>query len=206
MLRAAGRLAGLLDLAAPSTSGRGLLEGAAAGLEVRGGALVQQAADGLRGYAAQPAAAEQAAAGGGSAAAEAALQQSIRSSRTTRRAGLVAVKVGMTQEWDAWGVRVPLTVLWVDDCQVRRRRQEPGTRGLPRHSVATCSRSSALRHHACCAPCLTAAALPASAPRPAHSTAGCASQDRCQGGLHRPAARRRLQAAKAAAGHTAGAF
>ena len=25
----------------------------------------------------------------------------------------------MTHEWDAWGVRVPLTVLWIDDCQVQ---------------------------------------------------------------------------------------
>lgn len=24
----------------------------------------------------------------------------------------------MTQEWDQWGVRQPLTVLWIDDCQV----------------------------------------------------------------------------------------
>jgi ribosomal protein L3 len=31
---------------------------------------------------------------------------------------VLAVKAGMTQEWDEWGARVPLTVLWIDDCQV----------------------------------------------------------------------------------------
>ena len=119
MLRAGGslaRLAGLLDAAAASTSGRGLLEGAAAAAAVRSSSIWQQAAAGQRSYA-QLALAE-AGGGGGAAAAAAALQQSILSG-STRRTGLVAVKVGMTQEWDAWGVRVPLTVLWVDDCQVR---------------------------------------------------------------------------------------
>ena len=24
----------------------------------------------------------------------------------------------MTHEWDQWGAQVPLTVLWLDDCQV----------------------------------------------------------------------------------------
>jgi hypothetical protein len=38
----------------------------------------------------------------------------------SRRAGLLAVKAGMTQEWDEWGARVPLTVLWIDDCEVGR--------------------------------------------------------------------------------------
>ena len=37
----------------------------------------------------------------------------------SRRSGIIAVKAGMTQEWDEYGVRVPLTILWIDDCQVR---------------------------------------------------------------------------------------
>ena len=40
----------------------------------------------------------------------------------SRRAGVVAVKAGMTQEWDSWGQRVPLTVLWIDECEVWRPR------------------------------------------------------------------------------------
>ena len=35
-----------------------------------------------------------------------------------RRCGVLAVKAGMTHEWDQWGAQVPLTVLWLDDCQV----------------------------------------------------------------------------------------
>lgn len=116
MQRAAGSLS-LLVQAAPLASASVLLQGAAGGLAARW----QQACTlPQRGYA-QPAAAPAAAAaasGGSAAAAAAVLQQSIRSP-STQRTGLLAVKVGMTQEWDAWGVRVPLTVLWVDDCQVR---------------------------------------------------------------------------------------
>lgn len=35
----------------------------------------------------------------------------------SRRVGCIAVKAGMTQDWDEHGVRIPLTVLFVDDCQ-----------------------------------------------------------------------------------------
>jgi large subunit ribosomal protein L3 len=38
--------------------------------------------------------------------------------RKVFRTGALAIKVGMTQEWDHWGVRIPLTVLWMDECQV----------------------------------------------------------------------------------------
>uniref|UniRef100_A0A061QP64 Large ribosomal subunit protein uL3m n=1 Tax=Tetraselmis sp. GSL018 TaxID=582737 RepID=A0A061QP64_9CHLO len=38
--------------------------------------------------------------------------------RHSRRSGVIAVKAGMTQTWDEWGVRIPLTVLWIDNCQV----------------------------------------------------------------------------------------
>jgi hypothetical protein len=36
----------------------------------------------------------------------------------SRRAGVIAVKAGMMQDWDEFGARVPLTVLWIDECTV----------------------------------------------------------------------------------------
>lgn len=44
----------------------------------------------------------------------------------TRRSGVIAVKVGMTQEWDHWGMQIPLTVLWIDDCQVVQVKELAG--------------------------------------------------------------------------------
>lgn len=34
------------------------------------------------------------------------------------RTGVLAVKVGMTQDWDSHGAVLPLTMLWIDDCVV----------------------------------------------------------------------------------------
>ena len=42
-----------------------------------------------------------------------------RYTSSSRRTGVIAVKVGMPQAWDKWHVRIPLTVLWIDKCQVR---------------------------------------------------------------------------------------
>ncbi|GMH42446.1 hypothetical protein BSKO_10365 [Bryopsis sp. KO-2023] len=36
----------------------------------------------------------------------------------SRRTGAIAIKVGMTQDWDSYGAMLPLTVLWLDCCEV----------------------------------------------------------------------------------------
>lgn len=53
------------------------------------------------------------------------------------RTGLLAVKVGMTHDWDSTGARVPLTVLWVDDCRVVQAKERVGESAFASSSPST---------------------------------------------------------------------
>ena len=46
-----------------------------------------------------------------------------------RRTGAIAIKAGMTCDWDARGTRTPLTVLWLDDVTVVKTKREDGPDG-----------------------------------------------------------------------------
>eukprot|EP00201_Polytomella_parva_P011914 CAMPEP_0175057222 /NCGR_PEP_ID=MMETSP0052_2-20121109/11137_1 /TAXON_ID=51329 ORGANISM="Polytomella parva, Strain SAG 63-3" /NCGR_SAMPLE_ID=MMETSP0052_2 /ASSEMBLY_ACC=CAM_ASM_000194 /LENGTH=304 /DNA_ID=CAMNT_0016322397 /DNA_START=238 /DNA_END=1152 /DNA_ORIENTATION=+ len=37
---------------------------------------------------------------------------------SSTRVGCIAFKAGMTHDWDEHGVRIPLSVLWIDECEV----------------------------------------------------------------------------------------
>lgn len=49
----------------------------------------------------------------------------------SRRAGVIAIKAGMMQDWDEYGARVPLTVLWIDECTVSASYPPIGSCGGP---------------------------------------------------------------------------
>jgi len=53
----------------------------------------------------------------------------LRRSTVPKRAGAVAIKAGMTCEWDSRGMRVPLTVLWLDDVVVVKTLSSDGADG-----------------------------------------------------------------------------
>ena len=58
----------------------------------------------------------------------------------SKRTGVLGIKCGMTAEWTAWGERLPITVLWLDDCQARgvhARRPQRIRRPNPR-AAACC--------------------------------------------------------------------
>ena len=95
----------------------------------------------------------------------------------SRRTGLLAVKCGMTCDWTEWGERLPLTVLWIDDCQARALPLRRGRSALGLRLEA-CVRSSFI-----------------SCPR----GAGGASQDGGEGGLQLGAGWRRQQEGEAGA-------
>lgn len=64
----------------------------------------------------------------------------------SRRSGVIAIKAGMMQDWDEYGVRVPLTVLWIDECMVRPSKRHVGgcnhPRQFSRHAVPCYSQGS----------------------------------------------------------------
>lgn len=117
MLRQLGALAASIARAAPAPAGRT----AAAQAERSLPALTRY-------FTTAPSAPARESEGASSSAAAAA----SLAGPATRRPGVLAVKAGMTHEWDEWGVHVPLTVLWVDECQVRSSRADATLESGPR--------------------------------------------------------------------------
>lgn len=115
MYRSLSKLARTVQASVPltgneaSVSGRTWLEASIASGQNIGGS---------RHFAAQPAMAEE------SKWSES-QPESLPFTSSSRRTGVIAVKVGMTQAWDTWSMRIPLTVLWLDSCQVVQVKSEP---------------------------------------------------------------------------------
>jgi len=61
------------------------------------------------------------------------VEHNIPIHRDSRRCGAIGYKVGMTQIWDKWGLRIPCTVIQIDRCQVIQIKESID--GKLRHNI-----------------------------------------------------------------------